>query len=182
MSIVRETNEKTFNDIYSSADEFYKEASSYGFVQAIDEDATKEIFYLLTAKYGDCVTIGYSNETRWKMKLWSIVWQYGSAWLRKSKIADELDKLTTSDAQIGSTILANHARNPQNKPTSEELEYVDDQNATKYKKSKLEALALLYVNQKDEYTNIFINRFKVLFNPVLMPSDPLYIYGGSEDE
>lgn len=178
MSMIRETNEKTFNEIYQDADTFYKESSEYGFNQSIDEDATKTIFYLLTAKYGDCTTLGFTNETRWKMKLFMIIWEFGSEWVRKVNLTDDMRKVTTDEAMDGSKVLVNHSKNPQNKPTTEELDYIDDQNATKYKKSKIEALEILYSSSHSEFTNAFINRFAVLFNPVLLPSDPLYVYGG----
>lgn len=178
MSLVRETNEKTFNDIYSDADTFYKESNEYGFNQSIDEDATKTIFYLLTSYYGDCTTMGYRNETRWKMKLFSIVWQYAPEWVRKINLADSIRNTTDSEAKEGSKAITNQSANPQNAPTSDELPYINNQAVTKYGKSKLEALELLYDTQKSNHTKVFLERFKVLFNPVLLPSDPLYVYEG----
>lgn len=179
MSLIRETNEKSFNDIYSDADTFYRESSEYGFNQSIDEDATKTIFYLLTAYYGDCTTMGYTNETRWKMKLFAITWQYAPEWVKKMNLADSLRSTTEDEAKVGSKLITNHAMNPQNVPTTEEVGYINDQTAMKYGKSKIEALELLYDTQKSEYTKAFLDRFKVLFNPVLLPSDPLFIYGGN---
>lgn len=182
MAMLRETNEKTFSEIYNDADTFYKESNAYGFTQEIDEDSTKKVFYLLTARYGDCVTTGYTNEARWKMKLFSILWEYGPQWVRIMSVRTSLNALTEDEAKKGTTVLVNHARNPQNKPTNEELEYVDDQNTTKYRKSRMEALELMDEAAKSNGTNEFLARFKVLFNPVLMPSDPLYVYGMEDNE
>ena len=76
----------------------------------------------------------------------------------------------------------NTSANPQNSPTTDELEFINQQSTSKYKKNKLEALSTLYDSQKSEFTKIFINHFAKLFNPVLLPSDPLYVYGGFDDE
>lgn len=182
MSMLRATNSKTFSDVYNDADTFYKESNEYGFTQTISEDSTKKVFYLLTAQYGDTALLGYTNETRWKMKLFSLLYQYGLIWEKRMAIADQLAKLSLDEVQTGYQIINNHALNPQNQPTTEELDYINEQNVSKTKKAKIDALMAMYENQKASYTKDFIDKFKVLFNPILTISDPLYIYGKEEDE
>ena len=79
MSMIRETNEKTFNDIYSSADDFLADSKTYSFEDTISDEAMKSTFYLLTMYYGDCITMGYTNEARWKLKLFGTISTYGPA-------------------------------------------------------------------------------------------------------
>ena len=185
MSMIRGTNEKTFNDIYCSADDFIAEANEYGFTQTISDDSKKTLFYLLTAKYGDNRVIGYDNEARWKIKLWSIVWQYGSEWEKKIAIQDELKKMNLDDAMVGAKVINNLAMNPQSTPkTSDltELGYINQQSSTNYKKSRIEAASVLWAMLTSSVTDDFIKRFKSLFNPYLTTSDPLYIYEEEDHE
>lgn len=185
MSMIRETNSKTFSDVYSDADTFVKECNEYGLTQTISDDSKTAIFYLLTAYYGDTELLGYRNETRWKMKLFSIMYQYGALWEKRADVSKSLANMSAEEVQKGYQIMSNHALNPQTAPgtdTDTELTYINEQTVSKNTRGKMDALMLLYDNQKSSYTKDFLDKFKVLFNPILMHSEPLYVYIKEDEE
>ena len=71
----------------------------------------------------------------------------------------------------------NHAENPQTAPTTQttdELDYINEQNVNKYKKGKLDAYALLMGLIKNDVTEAFLVRFKPCFLVVVAPQVPLW--------
>lgn len=163
----------TFSDVFSTSDifiDYFKETPFYASsISSLFDDSTLELIYLLLYnRYGNSQIIN-NSVNQFKSKVAGIIWSYGPKWIQTRKIQEELAKLSiASDSDIykGSSAIYNHAMHPETEPstgTDEELQYINDQNVTKYKKSKLEGLVILSETLKDNYTNDFINKFRKLF-------------------
>lgn len=186
---------KKFSDFWDSADEFYADWNEIGpfrgclgdtlinDVNVTEEERIKLIFYLLYAQYGNS-HIANLDETQFKLRLWSTIFQYAPTWNTKLKYQAQIRALTDNEILIGATNVYNHSYNPSTAPSTQsldELTTIDDQNVTKFKKSKLEAYfqATQYLEQ--DFTKEFIDRFKVLFLKIVEGQEPLY-YNEIEDD
>lgn len=166
---------RTFADIFTSLEDFQAEYEALPFQDSSLSDLTK-VYYLLYAKYGNS-HIAYSDETQFKFALFSTLWQYGPAWTKEVYIQEKLRALSDDELLVGSKAIYNHAFNPSTAPstgTLEELETINDQNTTNYKKSKLEGYSLLAELLKTNMTEKLLNKFKKLFIVVTAPDYPLY--------
>lgn len=167
------TTNKTFSDVFPTSDIFisqFKETPFYANpVASMLTDTTLELIYvLLYNKYGNNEIVNFS-ENQFRNKLYGIMWSVGPIWLTKLNIQQKLWSLgldDNSDIYKGSGAIYNHAMHDETAPgtgTTEELPYINDQNVTKYKKSKLEGLMLYADTLNDRVTDDFINKFRRLF-------------------
>ena len=141
-----------FTDIWSSAEEFKKDLNESAFKGCMQDgsvegqkDNVSLLFYLLYAKYGN-TPIANNDITQFKYKVFSVMYQYGPTWEKKTEIQEKLRNLTEAELLAGSKAIYNSALNPSTAPstqTLEELNYINSQNTTNYKKSKMEAYSLL---------------------------------------
>lgn len=167
---------KTFTDIYGDYETFIGDYTTNGIPTTITEDTAKTLYYLLYARYGYDSIIN-SDENLFKYKLFSIVFQYGPTWEKKLDIQSKLRALSEDDLTKGTTAIHNSAMNPGTEPSTqslEELEYINSQNTTKYKKSKLDAYTDLLVLLENDVTEEFLKRFSRLFITILEPREPLW--------
>lgn len=183
----------TFINVFPTSDTFisyYKSTPFYGTsIASLFTDSTLELIYiLLYNRYGNNEIINESVN-QFKSKLIGVMWASGPKWIQRINIQEKLDKMSLeadSDIYKGSTAVYNHAMHPEEEPstnTDEELTYINDQNVTKYKKSKLEGLVLLSETLNDNYTDEFINRFRKLFKMFIWKNrGPIYITEDEEDE
>lgn len=75
-----------------------------------------------------------------------------------------------SEIYKGSSAIYNTALNPNTTPgtdTDNELNFINSQNVTKYKKSKLEGLAILSDLLKNDVTEEFLRRFDDFFKTII---------------
>ena len=174
--------QKKFSDVYDSSESFLADYQNIGLPVTITLDNASVLYYLLYSKFGNDI-LAPSDTNRFKYRLFAIVWQYGPTWEKEIDIQKQLREMTEADLMDGSRQIYNNAQNPGTEPgtnTSEELSYIDNQNVTKNKRSRLEAYALLDTLLKKDVTEEFLNRFKPLFLTVVEPEEPLYYI--SEDE
>ena len=85
--------------------------------------------------------------------------------------------MTEDEILAGTKAIYNHAFNPQTAPTTntvDELEYINEQNTTTYKKSKLDGYALLWAILNDGVTERFLREFRYHFLVVVEPQLPLW--------
>ena len=165
----------TFVQLWKSSEEFvndFKASPLYSTATGfkIDDTQLTLTFYLLFARYGNS-PIANNDVNQAKFKFFATIWQYGPIWQQKLQIQAKLRSLgldSTSSIFQGSRAIYNHAYNPETTPTTETgeyLEYIDDQNVTKYQKSILEGLAslneLLSANETETYLNHFRKIFKI---------------------
>lgn len=169
---------KLFTEIYDDVDAFkddYEEMTSFQSNEITTNDITR-IYYMLYAKYGNSPIANY-DETQFKYKLFMTIWQYAPTWLKRVDIQGKLRSITDSDLLNGAKVIYNHAYNPSTAPstqTLEELTYINDQNTTNYKKTKMDAYTQLWSILVSDVTEEFMNRFKPLFKTFVKPGTYLY--------
>ena len=171
---------RSFNEIYGELTAFTDDFNFYktaglnpNFVTAT---SINTIFYLLSAKFGNS-HIANSDENQFKLKLFSYIFQFGPYWEKKLSIQSTLRGLTEAQLLEGSKQINNHSYNPSTAPstdTLDELTTTNEQTATKFKKSRLDAYGLLSELLEKDVTEEFLNKFKKLFLVIVEPQLPLW--------
>lgn len=177
---------KKFSDIFPNVETFTASYNDNGITPLLNKPASvTTLYYLLYANYGNS-TIASSDENRFISALFSIVYMYGPTWEAKLEIQAQVRGLTEDDILLGGKAVYNKAYNPGQEPstsTLEELDYINEQNTTNFKKSKLEGYAAKWAMLVTDVTKDFIDKFKKLFLIIVTPERPLW-YGteGEEDD
>lgn len=177
---------RTFNDIYPTFDDFKDDTAIYnsiGLNPNFKETTNQTLFYLLSARYGNS-SVANSDESQFKLKLFSTIFQYGPTWEKRLSIQTDLRALTEDELLTGNKAIYNHSFNPSTAPstdTLDELPTINDQNVTKYKKSKMDAYANLMALLEKDVTEEFMNKFKKLFLIIVEPQLPLWYLTELED-
>lgn len=168
-----------FNDVWSDINAFLTDIGflnesgeievqgTTGIKPTLEKSKEETLYYLLYGKYGGS-TIAYSDITMFKTQVASIIFCNGRGWSKKLDIQQALFNLDldSNDLIEGATVIYNNASNPGGKPTTNttrELDYIDGQNVTKNKRSKLDAYSYLYDLMNNDVTTWFIDKFKKLF-------------------
>lgn len=165
---------KLFTEIWEDKDDFlsdYSGATAVGIPSTISTQNATIVYYLLYAKYGNNPIANY-DENQFKYKVFGIIWQYGPAWEKRLAIQANLRNLTDADIIAGGKAIYNAALNPGTAPstaTLDELTYINSQNTTNYKKSKMDAYGQLWELLETDVTAQFIDRFKVCFKQFVAP-------------
>ena len=163
-----------FTQVYDNADDFLNDYKDNGIPALLKSDESiKTLFYLLYSKYGNS-HISFSDVTQFKYNIFSIIYMYGPSWEEKLELQKKVRALTDEDLITGSKAIYNTAQNPtNNNPGAEELDFINSQNVTHYKKSKIEGIALKWDMLATDVTNEFLLKFKPLFRKILSPDKPL---------
>lgn len=167
---------KKFTDIYDNYDSFKEEYNSTPLGNKLTNDNLEVLFYLLYANYGNS-TISNADENQFKYRLFSTIFQYGPEWQVKLGIQTQLANMNLNEGELfeGVKRIYNHAYNPGTAPstnTTNELDYINDQNVSKTKRGKLEAYAALYDLIDADITKAFLDKFKNLFIKFVAPERP----------
>lgn len=176
---------RTFADIFPDVDTFLAHYNENKIPAKVSVNSATTIYYLLYARYGNS-HIAHDDETQFIYSLFSTIFMYGPSWEKRVDIQDKLRALEESEIMQGSKAIYNHAYNPSTTPSTgslEELSYINDQNTTNYRKSKLGGYADLISLIETDVTEPFIQRFKKLFIVILAPDYPLlYVTDPSVDD
>lgn len=175
---------RTFSNIWSKYEDFKAYYDQEFLPKKISEQSLKTLYFLLYARYGNS-SIASSDENQFKANVFSIIFMYGPTWEKRLDIQDKLRALNESDIIAGGSAIYNSASNPDAAPTTqtlEELNYINNQNVTKYKKSKLEGYAILTDLLETDVTAEFLDRFKKLFIVIVQPQEPLWYVTEGEEE
>lgn len=167
---------RTLTEIFDSAEAFKDAWDETVFANSVELIDIYLVYYLLYGRYGNS-NIASSDENQFKYKLFSTIFMYGPSWQRRLEIQRNLRALSETDITVGATAIYNAAMNPETSPstqTLEELSYINSQNVTKHKKSKLEAYGLLNSLIETDVTEEFIGKFKKLFITIVEPELPLW--------
>lgn len=183
-----------FCDIYEDAETFKEEFLESPFAGCIHSgetvgnvtypDNVTLLFYLLYSKYGNN-PIANEDITQFKYKLFATIFQYGPSWEKRLDIQKKLRELSEDDIIKGSRAIYNTALNPSTAPstaTLEELEYINSQNTTNYKKSKMDAYAQLWELIDTDVTEEFLDKFKRCFKIFVSAERPLIYVTEDEEE
>lgn len=171
----------TFADVYPSFEDFdadAKDMASKLIPAGFTDDSLEILYYLLLSKYANN-SIAASDVNRFKLHLFSIVFQHGGTWQKKLEMQNKIRALSDEAIKESGRRVNNHAYNPAYEvPTDsvQNLDHIDQQSQNMYVKSQLEAFAEVSALLEEDYTEDFIQRFKVLFLWVVSPQRPLW-YG-----
>ena len=115
--------------------------------------------------------------------LWTRVMEYGPYLKKDLEVQKEVLATDIEQLREGSKVIYNTALNPGTRPTTgslQELDYINQQNTTNYKKSKPEAYAILVELMNKNLLEDFIHKFRDLFITVCYPDNPLYYVNNPE--
>ena len=171
--MIQMSQTKTFNEIWANYTTFSTDFSTSPFNGIITANNLEILYYLLYAKFGNSF-ITNLDENQWKFKVFSTIWKYGPAWEKKLEIQANLKALELdSDTLLqGAKAIYNKALNPETDPSTAaltELTYINEQNTTNYKKSKMDALTQLWNLIATDVTESFLERFAPLFKRIWNP-------------
>lgn len=172
---------RTFADIFPDWDTFNAYRTTCGFPDMLQDNADysnyspQVVYYLLLSEYANS-SIKSSDEGRFKLKLMSILYQYGPTWQREMYLQEKLLRVSDDEMLVGSRAVYNHAKNPGVEPSTsalDQLEYIDDQNVTNYMKNKPDAYREISDGLSPSITKRFLDKFKQLFVPIAYGDYPL---------
>lgn len=170
----------------TSYDKFREMFNDSGIPLKITEENLETLFYLLYAKHGSD-PISNPDENQFKYDLQSRIFMYGPAWQKRLQIQNEIISLTVDDVVKGGEAIYNTAQAPGTAiaglvDSEGKLDFLNSQNTTTYKKTKLEGLASLNALIEKDVTKEFLNRFKDLFMVVPVRSHiPTFITEKEEE-
>jgi len=172
---------RKFCEIYDEANDFLADYKASGIYDSnttnrIADASVKTLFYLLYARYGNS-NIASSDETQFAYKMWAIIFQYGPTWEKRLDVQNKVRALTDAELLSGSSQINNHSYNPSTAPATDAfspLTTVNEQTGTLFKKSKMEAYALLMTLLDTDVTEEFLGQFKKLFLTIVEPELPLW--------
>lgn len=177
---------KLFTEIYEDVESFEDDYDTIAIfhsneIAPVTQHVTNysnidKIYYMLYAKYGNSPIANY-DENQFKYKLFMTIWQYAPAWLKRLDVQEQLRAISNDDLVKGAKVIYNHAYNPSTEPSTQtlnELNYINDQNTTNYKKSTMDAYTQLWAILVSDVTEEFMARFKPLFKTFVKPGTYLY--------
>lgn len=169
---------RTFSEIFSSYSNFKTMFDESGIPQEIKETSLKTLYYLLYARYGNS-HIASTDENRFKYAVQSTVFMYGPTWEKRLEIQKKLRNLTEEEMLTGAKAIYDTSKAPGTDKASltnehGELGFLDGQNITSYRKSKLEGYAVLESLLETDVSKQFIDRFQNLFIKIVEPYSPLW--------
>ena len=181
MNLLPQYDTKLFTDIYEKVDDFVADYNEINLGGLTNANVTK-LFYLLYGKFGNS-PIANLDENQFKYKFFSVVFMYGPAREKRLDIQDKVRQLSADDLLQGAKAVHNHALNPETAPstaTLEEIPYINEQNTTQYKKSKMDAYGQLWSLISTDVTAEFLAKFNDCFKKFVKPANPL-IYVTDEE-
>ena len=182
MNLLPQYDTKLFTDIYEKVEDFVADYTEINLGGITSSTLINKLFYLLYARFGNS-PIANLDENQFKYKLFSVIFMYGPAWEKRLDIQDKVRQLSADDLLQGAKAVHNHAYNPGTEPSTgdlEELNYINDQNTTNYKKSKMDAYGQLWGLIATDVTEEFLARFNDCFKKFVKPANPL-IYVTDEE-
>lgn len=187
---------KRFCEIWDDVDTFtldYKQSPLYdkttvnnvvNLNNSLSDDNISKLYYLLYARYGNS-PIANLDENQFKYKVYSIIFEYGPNWQKELDIQSKLRDMSEDDLQKGQFAIYNQAYHDATAPstqTTEELEYINNQNTSRMRKGKLNAYNDLLLLLKTDVTKQFIDRFANLFKKFLYSRPTLYVTDTEDTE
>lgn len=182
----------TFSELYPTQEDFVNQYKAVGFPQVyeggtyVSDDDLKLIWLLFIGRFADSTIKPFNTYGAFHIRFMSRVWQHAPAWKKNLDIQNKLRSMSLEDGSPiyeGGKALYNSALNPNTTPgtdTNEELNFINNQNVTKHKKSKLEGLAILSDLLKNDVTEQFLRRFDDFFRTIIYSGRTLLYKEGDE--
>lgn len=185
-NVIPQYNTVLFSQVYKDAETFLSEYKNNGIPTTVSDENITLLFYLLYARYGNNPIANY-DVSQFKYKLFSVIFQYGPTWESRLKIQKKLRELIDDENALltGSKAIYNRALNPGTAPSTAsltELQYINEQNTTSYKKNKLDAYAEVWELLKVDVTENFLREFKKLFKLFVSPEQTLLYITETDEE
>ena len=179
---------KSFAEIIPDYDSFKElfdnEFDSYA-KDCITATSLNKLYWLLYARYADN-PIANRSETRFKARLVAITFQKAPTWERKLGVQASLRGLTEDELQTGARTIFNRALHDETPPgtnTDTELTYINSQDVSKLKRSKLDAYSYLMDVLKTDVTEELISSYAKLFSKFVTPNiTRIYVNDIEEEE
>ena len=174
-------NNITFSELWGTKEEFLKAYNESGLPKTpyIDDETLGLVWVLLTGRFADSTIKPYNTYGAFQIRFMSKVWQYAPTWKKELDIQNKLRDLSLengSELFLGGSAIYNTAVNPGTAPSTndtDELNFVNSQNTTKYKKSKLEGYLMLSEALKKDVTEQFLHRFDEMFRSIIYTGQTL---------
>lgn len=160
---------RTFSQIFPSVEDFIQNYQTSGIPETITEESARTLYYLLLATKANS-PIASSDENRFRLELFAIIFSKGPTWEKRLEIQKKLRDLDENELMYGAQAIYNTAFNSATGVAYDEndkpikLNQINNQNTTNYKKSKLEAYSILWESLRDDITSYFLKAFDKLFN------------------
>lgn len=135
-----------------------------------DDPIIPTVYYLLYGRYGNS-TISSSDTKQFEYKLFTVIFMYGSAWLTRLELQKNIQNLTLEELTVTDKTVANAAYNNASPlATSDaELEKINNQSVSFYKRGKLEAYTAQWSMIETDVTEEFLRKFEKLFLQFVAP-------------
>lgn len=171
-------NTPVFASIWKEYDDF--DADFYQYPQlyeSIGDDEKKILFTLLLARYG---TSPIANMTidAFKLKVFTIIWQYGPSWSKRLEIQKKIRELSDEELTKGTKQIHNHAYNPETITQGGTGDFnlinsINEQTQSGVIRGKMDAYSMVWNLIDTDVSEDFLRRFKSLFKVFVMPENPL---------
>lgn len=179
-------NTKIFTDIFpdfsSFKDCFDNDFDSYA-KDCIPWDYLRTLYWLLFSRYGFNPIVNLTEDL-FKARVVAITFQKGPTWVRRLQIQSDLRDLTDEELITGAKTILNKAMHDETEPgtdTDTELPYVNAQDVSKIKRSKIDAYSYLNDVLKTDVSQEFIDSYAKLFSKFVTPNIT-FIYVDEEEE
>ena len=164
-----------FSEMWPSAEEFLAAYNETTLPKEpyLDDETLNLVWLLLAGRFADSTIKPYNTFGAFTLRFMSKVWQYAPAWKKQLDIQSKLREISLengSELFFGGGAIYNSALNPGTQPETgdiEELKFINSQNTTRYKKSKIEGLAILSDLLKNDVTDAFLNKFNEFFKTII---------------
>lgn len=176
-------SEYIFTDVWESAESFVNDYNNNGIKVVMSEKTAETLFYLLYARYGNS-TLAFTDVEQFKYNVFALIFMYGPTWEERLNLQEKLRSLTDEEIMQGSLSIYNNALNPGTTPKTtdtEELSFINSQNTSKHKRSKIEAIGYKWELLATDVTEAFLSKFRSLFRKVLDPMNGVF-YKTTEGE
>lgn len=172
------------SEIYPNQATFIADFNFFEDIKAITEQQAKITYFLLLERYAN-TPIYTQNTDQFKARLFTTIYEYAPLYFKKRELQDQFRLITEEEASKGTKAIYNTANNPNDEPTTdglEEVTYINSQNTTGYKFSKIETLGRIYQALKGDITEEFLNKFAKLFSACVFPSRVMLYEDDDEEE
>ena len=169
---------RTFAEIYPTVDDFKTayDANPFATATNISASSVQNIYYLLLSNYGNS-SICSSDEYRFEIKLFSLIYQYGPVYIEKKSLQGHILDTPWDGFKTGGKVIYNNALNPNVAPSTNtltELPYINNQNTNNYIKSDAESIQIKWELLDDKLETEFLAKFKSLFLKIVNPTVPMW--------